>query len=84
MLSPSHILHVAHPYITTAYIKQDVQSDKRNSQILVLETDIDVQNSETEEDKYFELLSDLKDIKSYAEKQFGNITRVDIRSHAVH
>ena len=85
MTSPSQIIHLAHPSIVTAYIKQDVEADKTGKQILVLETDIssDV-TSEIEEDKYFDLLVDLQDIRKKAEKQFGNISRVDIRGYTCH
>ncbi len=81
MLAPSHVLHITHPHVTSAYIKQNLESDLNGDQVLVLETDIDMTQDETDEDKYFDLLVDLQDIQRHVEKQFGNISRVDIRAH---
>lgn len=78
MLAPSHILHISHPSVTSAYIKQDLESDMNGKQVLVLETGFDVEHP-SGEDQYFDLLIDLKDIKRFVEKQFGDISRVDIR-----
>lgn len=84
MLAPSHIIHIAHPNVTSAYIKQDLENNLNGKQVLVLETDIDMAHVEEAEDKYFDLLADLKDIRSRAEKQFGDISRVDIRGTTCH
>lgn len=84
MLLPSHILHITHPNVTSAYIKQDLENDHNGKQVLVLETDIDIYHSPDEEDKYFDLLADLKDIQRTVERQFGDISRVDIRGSTFH
>ena len=85
MLAPSHILHISHPNVTSAYIKQDLEAHMNGKQVLVLETNINVSRAdETEEDKYFDLLAALKSIRNQAEKQFGDISRVDIRGATVH
>ncbi len=51
MLSPSHILHIAHPNVTSAYIKQDLENNRNGKQVLVLETDIDMTHTEESEEK---------------------------------
>jgi hypothetical protein len=81
MLAPSHLLHITHPHVTAAYIKQDVAALNDGKQVLVLETELSVDSPASEdEDKYFDLLVDLNDIREQVEMQFGNISRVDIRS----
>ncbi len=84
MLSPSHILHIPHPHVTSAYIKQDLDSKQAGKQVLVLETAIEVGSGEKEEDQYFDLLVDLPEIKQNVEMQFGDISRVDIRTATFH
>ena len=84
MLSPSHILHITHPNVTSAYIKQDLENDHNGRQVLVLETDIDMSHASEAEDKYFDLLVDLRDIQKKVERQFGDISRVDIRGSTFH
>ncbi len=81
MLSPSHILHITHPCVTSAYIKQDLESNKAGQQVLVLETPVELGSPE---DQYLDLLADLPEIKQCVEKQFGDISRVDIRSATFH
>lgn len=83
MLSPAHIVHIAHPVVTSAYIKQDLNAETQGKQVLVLETEFDVEHTDNE-DKYFDLLVDLTDIKKQAEVQFGDISRVDIKGHTFH
>ena len=84
MLSPSHIVNIAHPNILNAYVKQDLTARKSGNQVLVLETNIDLGNDEDGEDKYLDLLSDLNEIQAKAQKEYGNISRVDIRAHTYH
>ena len=84
MLSPSHILHLVHPNVTSAYIKQDLENDHNGKQVLVLETDLDTAHTVDEEDKYLDLLIALEDIKRNVELQFGDISRVDIRGATCH
>ncbi|PZP55601.1 MAG: hypothetical protein DI586_06345 [Micavibrio aeruginosavorus] len=84
MLSPSHILHITHPQVTSAYIKQDLDGKQSGKQVLVLETAIEVGAGEQEDDRYLDLLVDLPEIKQSVEMQFGDISRVDIRSSTFH
>lgn len=83
MLSPSQLIHISHPHVTSAYIKQDLAAQTSGKQVLVIETDIDVAKLENE-DEYLDLLMDLKDIRSRAQKQFGDISRVDIKGATFH
>jgi len=84
MLSPSHILNIAHPNVLNAYIKQDLKSKVNGSQVLVLETDIDMKQGEDAEEKYLDLLADLQEIRLKAQNTYGNISRVDIRTDTFH
>ncbi len=79
----TQILNITHPSITSAYVKYDVESDMKKH-VLVLETDFDVADIASEEEKYFDLLVDLNGIRSEAEKQYGDISRVDIRGVTCH
>lgn len=83
MLSPSQLIHISHPHVTSAYIKQDLAAQTAGKQVLVIETDIDVAKAENE-DEYLDLLMDLKDIRSRAQRQFGDISRVDIKGATFH
>ena len=83
MLSPSQLIHISHPHVTSAYIKQDLAAETAGKQVLVIETDIDVAKAENE-DEYLDLLMDLKDIRSRAQKQFGYISRIDIKGATFH
>lgn len=82
---PQYITGVTHPLISEIYMKKDYAHDHQEN-VLVIKThslDQAAQGAESEafSDILIDLLSDLEDIKTYAEERVGSFDRVDIRAH---
>ncbi len=90
MQAPSEILNITHPSILSAYIKHGIGANEAN--VLVLETDIDIDHIEMSNDdcegadcdRYLELLGDLRAIRQSVETKYGDLSRVDIKSVTCH
>lgn len=76
-------ISITHPLVRSAYLKRSETVDHRHEDVLVLETYTHADNcDDCGFDSYLvDLLTDLEDLKSQAERRVGAIDRVDISRH---
>jgi len=72
--TPKRPTGIIHPHIEDIYLKQNVSEHDLSDNILVIKT----QNNNA---AVMGLLADLKSIQEKAEKQLGQIDRVDLTVH---
>ena len=77
-LIPKQLPYVAHPFISSVYLKEDYSKGFKHDKTLVVEVNL---NEKTGREDYQRLLTELPGLTQKAESYFGHFENVDIRMH---
>lgn len=80
-LIPKKMPHVAHPFISSVYLKENHRAGLYNDRTLIVEVNI---NKKTAESDYQDLLTELPSLRARAESYFGHFRNIDIRMPSLH
>lgn len=80
-LIPKKMPHVAHPFISSVYLKENYAKGLYNDRTLIVEVKV---NKKTAESDYQSLLIELPNLKARAESYFGHFRNIDIRMQSIH
>jgi hypothetical protein len=80
---PEKLKAFTHPHISSMHMKKDFGAyNTRTEDVLVIDTTLSEEaDKESFEDSLMEILLDLDALKAKAERSFGKIDRIDIRTH---
>ncbi len=77
-LIPKQLPYVAHPFISSVYLKEDYSKGFRHDKTLIVEVNL---NKDNGRDDYQRLLTELPALTERAQNYFGRFENVDIRMH---
>jgi len=77
-LIPKQLPYVAHPFISSVYLKEDYSKGFRHDKTLIVEVNL---NKENGREDYQRLLTELPALTERATDYFGRFENVDIRMH---
>ena len=77
-LIPKQLPYVAHPFISSVYLKEDYSKGFRHDKTLIVEVNLDQENGRKD---YQTLLTELPALTEKAQQYFGTFENVDIRMH---
>lgn len=77
-LIPKQMPYVAHPFISSVYLKEDYSKGFKHDKTLIVEVNL---KKETGQADYQRLLTELPALTQKAESYFGRFENVDIRMH---
>tara|TARA_B100000686_G_scaffold350567_1_gene446897 strand:- start:2675 stop:2926 length:252 start_codon:yes stop_codon:yes gene_type:complete len=75
-LIPKQLPYVAHPFISSVYLKEDYSKGFRHDKTLIVEVNL---NEDNGRDDYQRLLTELPALTERAQSYFGRFENVDIR-----